>query len=67
MSAPWHLTSGGIDAAWDKLTAERGALLQELTIIATADPRKWDEDTRDQFREWAQNRARAAIDAARMP
>ena len=39
-------------------------LIRELEIIADADPAKWDEDMRGQFREWAQNRARAAIAAA---
>lgn len=36
-------------------------LLSELEAIANADPSKWDADMRDQFREWAQSRARAAI------
>jgi hypothetical protein len=41
--------------------AQRDELLAELRNIATANPRHWDEETRDQFQEWAQNRARAAI------
>ena len=36
-------------------------LLAELQNIANADPSKWDEETRDQFQQWAQSRARAAI------
>lgn len=36
-------------------------LLAELQNIANAKPETWDEETRDQFREWAQSRARAAI------
>jgi hypothetical protein len=36
-------------------------LLAELRNIAYADTSKWDADMRDQFREWAQSRARAAI------
>jgi hypothetical protein len=39
-------------------------LVEELKSIASANPRKWDEEVRDQFQEWAQNRARAAIDKA---
>jgi len=33
----------------------------ELRNIANADPSKWDADMRDQFQQWAQNRARAAL------
>ena len=40
-------------------------LLAELQNIANADPSKWDEETRDQFQQWAQGRARAAIAQAR--
>lgn len=36
-------------------------LVAELATIANADPAKWDADVRDQFREWSQNRARAAL------
>ncbi len=36
-------------------------LVAELQNIANADPRKWDAEVRDQFQQWAQNRARAAI------
>lgn len=43
------------------LMTQRDALLAELQNIAAADPRKWDAETRDQFQQWAQNRARAAI------
>lgn len=35
-----------------------------LSSIATADPSKWEADVRDQFREWAQNVARAALSKA---
>ena len=37
------------------------ALLAELQNIANANPRTWHEETRDQFQQWAQNRARSAI------
>jgi hypothetical protein len=40
---------------------QRDELLAELTAIANADPAKWDPEMRDQFREWAQSRASAAI------
>lgn len=36
-------------------------LLAELQNIADAKPQEWDVDMRDQFRQWAQSRARAAI------
>lgn len=36
-------------------------LLAELRNIADAGVSKWDPSVRDQFREWAQSRARAAI------
>lgn len=36
-------------------------LVEELKNIANANPAKWDEDTRDQFQQWAQNRARVAL------
>ena len=44
-----------------ELIKQRDDLLAELQNIANADPRKWDEETRDQFQQWAQSRARAAI------
>jgi hypothetical protein len=37
------------------------ALIDELRIIADAKPSQWEEDVRDQFQAWAQNRARHAI------
>lgn len=40
---------------------ERDELRAELHRIATADPRKWEADVRDQFQQWAQNRARYAL------
>jgi hypothetical protein len=40
-------------------------LLAELQNISNADPSKWDKETRDQFQQWAQSRARAAIEQAR--
>lgn len=43
------------------LIASAPDLLAELENIANADPRQWHEETRDQFQQWAQNRARAAI------
>lgn len=36
-------------------------LRNELRIIRDAKPSEWDADMRDQFREWAQNRARAVL------
>jgi len=36
-------------------------LVKELQNIANADPSKWDDDMRDQFREWAQNRANSLL------
>lgn len=36
-------------------------LVATLRGIAEADPAKWDAEVRDQFREWAQSRARFAI------
>lgn len=46
-----------------RLIAAAPDLLAELQNIATADPSKWEPDVRDQFREWAQSRARLAIAA----
>ena len=43
------------------LIAAAPDLLAELQNIANADPSKWDADMRDQFQQWAQSRARAAI------
>jgi ABC-type uncharacterized transport system YnjBCD ATPase subunit len=40
---------------------QRDALLAELRNIADAKPWTWDKNMRDQFRQWAQSRARAAI------
>ena len=37
----------------------------ELRNIANADPSKWDADMRDQFQQWAQNRARAVLNGAK--
>ena len=37
-------------------------LLDVLESIANADPRKWEPDMRDQFQQWAQNRARHTIE-----
>jgi hypothetical protein len=44
-----------------RLIAAAPDLLAELQNIANANPSSWDEETRDQFQQWAQNRARAAI------
>lgn len=49
----------------DHLIAAAPDLYAELQNIANADPTKWDEDTRDQFQQWAQSRARAALKKAR--
>ena len=43
------------------LEQQRDELLGALKNIADAEPRKWEEEVRDQFQEWAQNRARHAI------
>lgn len=48
----------------DALAAKLAKAERELRVIAAADPRKWESDVRDQFQQWAQNRARAAIDDA---
>jgi hypothetical protein len=57
------------DQAIERLTAENAALRKdaerlrgELANIANAKPHKWDEEVRDQFQQWAQNRARAAME-----
>lgn len=44
-----------------RLIQQRDELLAELGNIANARPTEWNEDVADQFREWAQNRARAVI------
>ena len=44
-----------------RLERQRDELLEELGNIARANPKKWDEEVRDQFQQWVQNRARAAI------
>jgi hypothetical protein len=44
-----------------RLIAAAPELLAELKNIANANPSTWDADLRDQFRPWAQNRARAAV------
>lgn len=44
-----------------RLMAAAPDLFAELQNIANAKPETWDEEVRDQFREWAQSRARAAI------
>jgi len=41
------------------------ALRAELQNIADAKPHTWDAEVRDQFKEWAQSRARAALAAVR--
>lgn len=43
------------------LLADYDRLQRELEFIAYANPSRWDADMRDQFQEWAQNRARAAL------
>ena len=58
-----------LSTKWDKQAAAElrrlhevnQALLAELQNIANANPRTWHEETRDQFQQWAQSRARAAI------
>ncbi len=44
-----------------RLIAAAPDLLAELQNIADAKPETWDEETRDQFQQWAQSRARQAI------
>ncbi len=44
-----------------RVAAQRDQLLAEMRNIALAKPSEWDPEVRDQFQEWAQNRARAAI------
>jgi chromatin segregation and condensation protein Rec8/ScpA/Scc1 (kleisin family) len=48
-----------------QLERQRDELLAELRNIADADPSTWEPDVRDQFRQWAQNRARTAIAKAK--
>jgi hypothetical protein len=57
---PGHVANANVLAAAPDLLAE-------LRNIAAADPSKWDEEVRHQFREWAQSRARAAIAKAEAP
>ncbi len=45
----------------DEAQAEYKRLRFELENIANAKPGEWEPDMRDQFREWAQNRARQAL------
>lgn len=47
------------------LIAAAPELLETLEYIACADPATWDEGLRDQFRLWAQNRAKLAIAKAK--
>ena len=64
IEAAWT-TNRAIDKARmddrEKLSATIGRLRGELEVIAVADPSKWDKEVRDQFQQWAQNRARHAI------
>lgn len=46
---------------FQQLMEDRRALLDELKYIADANPKDWYEEMRDQFQQWAQSRARAAI------
>jgi hypothetical protein len=55
------MRSDGCGEANARLIAAAPDLLAELQNIANANPSSWDEETRDQFQQWAQNRARAAI------
>ena len=48
------------------LIAAAPELLETLEYIACADPATWDEGLRDQFRLWAQNRAKLAIAKAKV-
>ncbi len=47
-----------------RVEAQRDVLLAELQNIANANPATWELEVRDQFKPWAQNRARASICAA---
>ena len=47
------------------LIAAAPELLETLEYIACADPATWDKGLRDQFRLWAQNRAKLAIAKAK--
>ena len=49
-----------------RLIAAAPELLETLEYIACADPATWDEGLRDQFRLWAQNRAKLAIAKAKV-
>lgn len=57
----WQEVAQGLGVTIHILRAERDALLAELKNIADANPSTWEPDVRDQFRQWAQNRARTAI------
>ena len=46
---------------WNAAVARADRLEAELRNIADAKPGEWEPDMRDQFREWAQNRARQAL------
>ena len=49
------------EAELRRLHEVNAELVEELRNIANATPSKWDAEVRDQFQQWAQNRARAAI------
>ena len=51
----------------ERLTAENERLRDELRYIAIAKPSTWDESVRDQFQEWAQSRARYALNPEEKP
>jgi hypothetical protein len=49
---------------FDEMERESGSvgdLVEALRGIADAKPSQWDPEVRDQFREWAQSVARAAL------
>ena len=60
-----HLNHAEAAAELRRLHSVNAQLLQELRYIANAKPLEWDEEVRGQFQEWAQNRARVAIKAAK--
>lgn len=62
-----HCYGPGNESAMDQMLARAKAaeaeverLRNELDIIANATPSQWEPDMRDQFKAWAQNRARHA-------